>query len=315
MLLTDYLTTRAPAVQHEMLVDFQEHGYPIDVHAASSTDFAMLVRASAFALTRFFLRARSCTPPPEHAARALGRANLCPRPEHNCKIVIHNNSQLKNFSLLILLDVLFSVIYMHAPPSHSEAITAQQSILKGIETALMSLRIGGLIVRFASDNDIKVLRDDLSASDLYELGMTWRKNWKAEFEATFKAASCSIAVEIPGHEGILIFGVTSWTGGLGQIWMLQSETFTKSVKTFANIGLHMRLHSGIQLAMNVFLQTHSPLFNFIPKNQLNNIRWLKACGFEFRSDPFHTGQPLLLFGMGQGFEKLAASKQFWSLLH
>ncbi len=157
-----------------------------------------------------------------------------------------------------------------------------------------------------------LFENDLDAADKYELGRTRHQDWRKELYDTLNSNGTTFCVTSPNHGGAIIFGVTPFPGNAGRMWMLQSKSFVSEAAGIHGRALPHKMGAVTRDMIALFLEHHSPLFNFIPSSQTRNIRWLKQGGFQF----FHhtdVETDMLFFGQGEGVEELAQNGQLWAV--
>lgn len=172
------------------------------------------------------------------------------------------------------------------------------------------LRPHGCTADYASTEMYPLFETDLDAADKYELGRTRHLDWRKELYDTLNSKGTTFCVTSPNHGGAIIFGVTPFPGNAGRMWMLQSKSFVLEASRVHGRALPHKMGAVTRDMIALFLEHHSPLFNFIPRSQTRNIRWLKLGGFQFYEHPdFETD--ILFFGQGQGSEALVRSRWLW----
>ena len=155
-----------------------------------------------------------------------------------------------------------------------------------------------------------LFENDLDDGDRYELGRTRYQDWRKALEATFSSEGTKFLVTADLHEGALIFGVTPFPGNIGRMWMLQSKSFVVEASKTHGRGLPHKMGAATRAMLDLFLCHYPVLFNFIPRSQARNIRWLQQGGFQF----FHRTDidtDIVFFGQGEGVEGLAANAALW----
>lgn len=169
----------------------------------------------------------------------------------------------------------------------------------------------GYKAEYASTEMYSLFESDLDAADQYELGRTHHQSWRKELYDTLSSEGTTICVNSSNHGGAIIFGVTPFPGNAGRMWMLQSKSFVLEAASVHGRALPHKMSAVTQNMIALFLEHHSPLFNFIPSSQTRNIRWLKQGGFKF----FHRtdiATDMLFFGQGESVEELAQDSQLWA---
>jgi hypothetical protein len=167
-----------------------------------------------------------------------------------------------------------------------------------------------LVVSPAGAHSAEALEGDIDAADKYDLGRTWRQDWKAELRATIRNSGSTFVAQSSRVDGFALFGVTPLTEDTAQIWLIQSTTFSNSA---ASVYQSTWPHRGVALAratVNLFTNYYRTLFNFISKRQETNIRWLYASGFRFYQHPLYQSD-MLMFSLGHDAERLAADIDTW----
>jgi hypothetical protein len=173
------------------------------------------------------------------------------------------------------------------------------------------LKPQGYAAQYASTEMFPLFENDLDDADKYELGRTHHQDWRKELHDTLDSAATTFCVTSADHGGALIFGVTPFPGNAGRMWMLQSRSFVAEAGRVYGARFAHKMGAISQGMIALFLQHHTPLFNFIPGSQTRNIRWLKLGGFAFFRHP-HMQTDILFFGQGAGVETLAADQRIWA---
>lgn len=168
----------------------------------------------------------------------------------------------------------------------------------------------GYTARAASGELFPMFENDLDEADKYELGRTRHNDWRKELYDTLNSDGSTFCVTSDLHQGALIFGVTPFQGNAGRMWMLQSKSFVGEATSVHGLGLVHKMGSATRAMIEVFVRHHSPLFNFIPRSQTRNIRWLKQGGFQFFEHP-SLQTDILFFGLGEKVKDLARNEQLW----
>lgn len=172
------------------------------------------------------------------------------------------------------------------------------------------LKPHGYTAEYASTEMYPLFENDLDAADKYELGRTRHQDWRKELYNTLNSKGTTFCVTALNHGGAIIFGVTPFPENAGRMWMLQSKSFVMEAAGAHGRALPHKMGAVTQDMITLFLQHHSPLFNFIPSRQTRNIRWLKQGGFQFFKHP-NLETDILFFGQGNAVECLAANKNLW----
>ena len=179
-----------------------------------------------------------------------------------------------------------------------------------LEAVREILRPQGYSADTATMEHYPMFEGDLDDADEYELSRTHYQDWRKALQATFLSKGAKFVVKSEQHEGALIFGVTPFPGDIGRIWMLQSRLFVIEAYKAHGRGLPYKMGSVTSAMIDLFLWHHPALFNFIPRSQTRNIRWLQQGGFQF----FHRTDidtDIVFFGQGDGVEALAANTGLW----
>lgn len=155
-----------------------------------------------------------------------------------------------------------------------------------------------------------LFENDLNETDKYDLGRTWRNDWRAELYATLENSTSTFIFSSVLHRGFAIFGVNSVMPGCAQIWLLQSRSFGDDVAKYRGREWVYQFVLMSRAIIELCLGQYPLLFNFISGRQSQNIRWLKSCGFEFfgRRD---ISTDMLLFGQGSSIQRFAAEEKIW----
>ncbi len=162
----------------------------------------------------------------------------------------------------------------------------------------------------ATTSHAVLFENDLDDADKYDLGRTWRQDWRAELYATLENSGRTFCVTSADHKGAAIFGVTAATDGAGQIWLLQSKSFALEAERHHGATWPHKAVAMTHAVVELFLTTHSPLFNFISERQARNIRWLTHSGFRF-SRPENVNTDMLIFCCGEDAEAFASNVDVW----
>lgn len=168
----------------------------------------------------------------------------------------------------------------------------------------------GYLAEYASTEMYPLFEADLDDADKYELGRTRHQDWRKELFDTLNSNGSTFCVNSPDHGGALIFGVTPFPGNAGRMWMLQSKSFVGEASRLHGYGLPHKMGATTRAMIHLFLKYHDPLFNFIPKGQVRNIRWLKQGGFEFYEHP-SLETDIIFFGQGSDVKDLAHDRRLW----
>lgn len=180
-----------------------------------------------------------------------------------------------------------------------------------LEEVQIVLTPHGYVAEYASGEIFSVFENDLDEADKYELGRTRHQDWRKELFATLNSSGSTFNISTSIHGGALIFGVTPFPDRSGRMWMLQSKSFAAEAASIYGRGLPHKMGSLTHAMIELFLKHYSPLFNFIPRDQTRNIRWLQQGGFQF----FHRTDiktDIVFFGQGEGVEALASNQQLWT---
>lgn len=172
------------------------------------------------------------------------------------------------------------------------------------------LKPHGYTAENASTEMYPLFESDLDAADKYELGRTRHQDWRKELYDTLNSKGTTFCVTSPNHGGAIIFGVTPFPGNAGRMWMLQSKSFVLEAAGIHGRALPHKMGAVTRDMIALFLQHHSPLFNFIPSSQTRNIRWLKQGGFLFYEHP-KVETDIYFFGQGDSVENHATSHKLW----
>ncbi len=168
----------------------------------------------------------------------------------------------------------------------------------------------GFRAEIATTEHAPLFENDLDEADKYDLGRTWRQDWRSELYATLENSDTTFCVSSPHHGGAAILVVTAARSNAGQIWLLQSKSFAQEAEHNHGAAWPLKAATMTRSVVELFLTVHSPVFNFISERQTRNIRWLKHSGFEF-SRPDGLVTDMLIFCCGERAGDLAASKEIW----
>ena len=165
-------------------------------------------------------------------------------------------------------------------------------------------------VAVADGGHIDLLESDLNEADRYDLGRTWRNNWREELYATLGNSTSTFIFSSAHHRGFAVFGVNAVMPGCAQIWLLQSQSFSQDISRERGSDWPHQFVLMNRAVIDRCLLRYSLLFNFISGRQSKNIRWLKSCGFEFFSR-CDISDDMLLFCRGNSTQQFAAEEKIW----
>lgn len=154
------------------------------------------------------------------------------------------------------------------------------------------------------------LEVDIDEADRFDLGQTWRRDWREELRATLTNSTSTFVAESKNHEGFAIFGVTPVWEDAAQIWLIQSKTFSEAAFAYYRSAWPRRGVALAKATIELFADSYSTLFNFISSKQENNVRWLYASGFKFYRNDLYDSD-MLMFAVGEQAVRLAADKDTW----
>jgi hypothetical protein len=169
----------------------------------------------------------------------------------------------------------------------------------------------GFDVKHVTAEDFDEIADGISPADRYDLGRTWRNDWRAELRATLQNASEAYMFHRREFPFAGVYGVTAQGHGKALIWLLQSETFLTGAEAVLGVGWAVRFTAATRDQLAEFIADYGTLFNFIPVSQTTNIRWLKGCGFTFHTHP-DIETDMRLFTLGPDGDRLAGDTDFWA---
>ncbi len=181
----------------------------------------------------------------------------------------------------------------------------------GLEDVCPILTPHGYHAEILTTEHYPLFENDLDEADKYELARTRFQDWRKALQATFSSKGTKFIVTSDQHKGALIFGVTPFPGSIGRMWMLQSKSFAVEAPKAHGRALPHMMGSATRAMLDLFLCHYLVLFNFIPRKQSRNIRWLELGGFRF----FHRTDidtDIVFFGQGEGVETLAANTGLWA---
>ena len=165
-------------------------------------------------------------------------------------------------------------------------------------------------VEIANKSHLALFENDLNENDRYDLGRTWRNDWRGELYATLENSSPIFIFSSDLHRGVAMFGLNVVMPGCAQIWLHQSRSFVDgALQHGGDLWAHQFVAMNREI-VDLCCRRNLLLFNFISAGQSDNIRWLKKCGFEFvcRQDG---SSDLLLIGRGEGFHQFSEDIKLW----
>lgn len=166
-------------------------------------------------------------------------------------------------------------------------------------------------VRPATHRDFKLLEEKISNGEKDELGSTWRKDWRAELDATERNSLHAFVGSIDGVEGFLIFGATRVARNVCLIWMLQTASFADSARNAMGHRISFMLRGCVETYTTALLNEYGAVFNVIAKKHARNIRWLRQQKLDFHESPVKEYEDFLMFGKGRLMPRVASDIQTW----
>lgn len=138
-----------------------------------------------------------------------------------------------------------------------------------------------LVVRGLRPSDIDVVAPQLRTADQIEVEACTKL---AIHEALATAVRCSTMVwtiEVDG-EAAGLFGVCPWSllGGIGSPWMLGTPALERAPRSLTREGRRY---------IRRMLSPFPTLINYTDARNVKSIRWLRALGFVFDTEPVAYG--------------------------
>jgi hypothetical protein len=134
-------------------------------------------------------------------------------------------------------------------------------------------KAGDVEVRDAVGSDVALLKDRLRRKDAEEVLALGAGSIEDELAQSFAQSRQRYTIE-RGGVPLAMFGILPETilGDRAVVWLLGTDDLAKIKKTFVR---------GTGLFLRKFLEEYPILFNFVPADYTQTIRWLEAFGARF----------------------------------
>ena len=168
----------------------------------------------------------------------------------------------------------------------------------------------GLLLMQALIDDFVEIESDISDRDKYDLSRAASGDWQRELFETCDSATEKYALSCDKYPGKALLGVTEYVRDAGIVWMIQSESFARNSARWFGETWPIRVTKITRETLAEMSSRYATLFNFIPRRQAQNLRWLKASGFQIFECPY-VATDIVLFVYGEKKQEISRSKIIW----